>query len=107
MSESIKFGKEGPQRCQHAGCDQEATWYPLLRFFAKGFRLSPAANLLMSLPTCESCTSKMGVGDLVTDKSWDTFDKLFDAGGKALPDRDRTQLTWWKIEDVQSGRLPQ
>jgi hypothetical protein len=105
----MRFGNDGPQTCargKEVACGKPAIWYPALRFFAKGFKLAPPATMLMSLPICEGCSSSTQLEDLVSDETWARFDQLFEANGKALPDRERTQLSWWKIEDAQAGRLP-
>lgn len=102
----MKFGKEGPLACARVGCGKPATWFPMLRLFARGFKYAPPASMLMELPTCEACTKTTPVESLVTDQSWATIQQIFEAGGKAEPDRIRTQIAWWKIEDAQAGRLP-
>jgi hypothetical protein len=102
----MKFGKEGPQKCASLDCSSEALWYPNIRIFAKGFKMAPPMSTLMSLPVCEGCSLTMKLEDVVTDATWGVFEKVIAAQGKAAPDRDRTQLSWWKIADAQAGILP-
>jgi hypothetical protein len=106
----VKFGEALPQTCRRKGVDQcgnIAAWYPVVRVFAKGYKLAPPAQMIMSLATCEACTKLVDVQDLVTDEGWKKIVDVLSAAGKAEPDRTRTQITWWPITEAAAGRLPE
>lgn len=101
-----QFGNTGPFKCNRKDCKNFAEFYPLLRVFAKGYANAPALPILLSSPTCEDHTKDLSAEQFVTDATWEALCKVISAAGKALPCRKKTQLSWWKIDDVQAGKLP-
>lgn len=102
----VPFGRQGQLTCDRKDCGKPAVWYPVLCFFAKGYRNAPPLQTVLSMAICEPCTGKVEIEHLLTEDGWGKISQALKAMGKAEADRARTQLRWWPIADAQAGKFP-
>lgn len=79
-------------KCQRAGCDQLAQFYPVLLLWAHPNH--PPAEGALRLPLCRKCAVMVQEDpeELLTDEGWSELVQVFSGTGKLVPKRELTKV---------------
>jgi hypothetical protein len=86
-----------PGSCAKTGCQEKGVWIPELYFWAcRQHKESPvgepAKTLFHDLHLCEEHKNSTVIEDIMDDKGWAFIQRSFMKVGKAIPERELTEL---------------